>query len=586
MRLTKDFFEQVRSRVLVSSLVASKVTLTKKGREYGGLCPFHNEKTPSFTVNDIKRFYHCFGCGAHGDVIKFHAETTGLAYKDAATDIAKKNNIDIPTLSPEEEKAFKEIDYLYEIMTIASNYYSKSLNDKAKNYLDKRHIDQNETASKYGIGYVSKSGGLIKYLESCKIPIAMMQKAGLVSKGDNGFYEVMRDRVIFPIRNQYAKVIAFGGRAFGDAMPKYLNSPETMLFKKNEALYGEDIAIGEAYKKSQIIVAEGYIDVIAMQSHGFVNSVATLGTSCTLNHIQKMWRIVDEIIFCFDGDNAGLKASRRVIDKVLTEVDNDKSISFIILPSGLDPDEIINKHGKDQLLSLHDRRLSLSEMIWYLETMDYDYSSAEKRAKLEACLDAYAQKLKNTFLQRNYKSFFKEKVWELFRGRKKLVNGGNVGNKLSIVKDKGVESCILATILIYPSLLTDESVQEDLALIKFKDNDIGVFLKWVEEQVLQDNDINTDKLHEIAKKTSFAKNFVLISGPKSSFAEIKNTSEPKLLWELFVKKQYLIKAQEEYKVIASDLMADNAFEKLQDYQAEIKVLEKELEQLTERFIEQ
>ncbi|MBP7190396.1 MAG: DNA primase, partial [Rickettsiaceae bacterium] len=334
MRVSGDFFESVRNRVYVSDVVRRNVMLTKRGVEYTGLCPFHDEKSPSFTVNDIKRFYHCFGCGAHGDVIRFVSETSGLSYKDAAIKIAQDNGIEIPKLSPKEEEIYKEIDQIHNVLDLACDFFKKNLTSKALEYLTSRSINSS-IISDFSLGFAPSGGALQKYLESKKIPLMMMSKAGLVNKGEDGkLYEIFRDRIIFPIKNIYGKIVGFGGRTISDAMPKYLNSPETIVFKKNETLYGEDKAIGEAYKKGNVIVVEGYMDLIALHSAGFKNSVASLGTAVTSGHISKLWRSADEIIICLDGDAAGIRACSKVIDNVIPEVSYNKKVSFVVLPSG------------------------------------------------------------------------------------------------------------------------------------------------------------------------------------------------------------------------------------------------------------
>jgi DNA primase len=343
MKLPNDFFETIRASIVVSSVVRQRVALTKRGVEYTGLCPFHSEKSPSFTVNDIKRFYHCFGCGAHGDVIRFVSETSGLKPKEAAIKLAEENGIEVPKLSKAEEKLYEEIDQIHHILNLAAEFFHKNLNEKTISYLKSRDI-KDATVNAFFLGYAPNDKSLTKYLEKHKIPLMMMNKAGLVSKGeDDKVYEVFRDRLMFPIKNIYGKVIGFGGRTMSDANPKYLNSPETIVFKKNETLYGEDKAMAESYRQGSMIVVEGYMDVIALQKNGFENVVASLGTAVTNNHITKLWRSCDEIIMCLDGDEAGIKASQKVVDLSITQVNHNKSISFILLPNKQDPDDILQK---------------------------------------------------------------------------------------------------------------------------------------------------------------------------------------------------------------------------------------------------
>lgn len=589
MRVAADFFESIRTRVHVSDVVRRRVMLTKRGVEYTGLCPFHDEKSPSFTVNDIKRFYHCFGCGAHGDVIRFLSETSGLGYKEAAIKIAEDNGIEIPKLSQQEQQLYQEIDQIQNVLDLACDFFRKNLTGKPLEYLTTRSIT-GATIDDFSIGFAPSGGLLQKYLESKKIPLMMMSKAGLVNKGEDGkLYEIFRDRVIFPIRNIYGKVVGFGGRTIADAMPKYLNSPETLVFKKNETLYGEDKATGEAYKQGNVIVVEGYMDLIALHSAGFKNSVASLGTAVTSGHILKLWRFADEIIICLDGDAAGIRASRRVVDQVISEVSYNKKVSFVMLPSGYDPDDVIRKSGEKKFNQILGKRLSLSEMIWHLESMDCPISSnPESKAELEHKLQNYVEQVKNTSLKNNYAKFFKDSIWHYFSGR-----GGrkshlvNIDMPTKMNERELLEYGILSLVVKIPSLLSDHSVQESLSLLDFSATTLSNFRDWILEKLNVSGDIDKEKLTAFVKNTRFNQLFMILSDPNAVFLDISKlteTCEPGAFWNLLMKRYHLLVTKAEYHSLASSL-DDDSFAKLQVYQQEILKTQHEIEQLSESLIQ-
>lgn len=584
MKLSINFFETIRDKVAVSSVVGKKVTLTKKGVEYGGLCPFHNEKTPSFTVNDIKRFYHCFGCAAHGDVIRFVAETSGLSYKEAAIKLAEDNGIEIPKLSKEEERAYEEIDQVQNVLSLAEQFFQTSMNDNVTQYLQSRDISE-VTTQAFGLGYAPGSKSLTAYLEKNKIPLMMMNKAGLVSKGEDGRpYEVFRDRLMFPIKNIYGKVIGFGGRTMSDAMPKYLNSPETIVFKKSETLYGENTAIGAAYRKGQMIVVEGYMDTIALQKNGFENCVASLGTAVTVNHVAKLWRSVDEIIMCLDGDEAGVRASSKVVDLVLPQVSYIKRVSFVILPKATDPDEILQKRGKQYFEQLLEKRLSLSEMVWYLETRSGVGSSAEARAKLEHKLEKITEIVADSVLRRNYARFFKDQSWKYFSCGRKMLARPDLEMPTNLSESELIEHSIFSLLVKIPSLLSDMHRQETLSRLTLQSEILCAFRSYLLEIT---ESLTPESLKVLVEKTRFAQLFVLLSAPSAIFLNISNIDTEynhKLLWEMLIKKHSLLRSKIEYITLLNS-MNDGAFAKAQVYQQEIIKTQQEIDKISESLIE-
>ena len=485
-------FEQLRNKLDIVNIVGQKLALKRKGKEFLGICPFHSEKTPSFTVNPVKQFYHCFGCGEHGDVIKFVATQSALTYSEAAIKLAQENGIAIPKYSKEEQDEEKEQELIYHINKLATDFFQQSLNIETFQYLGNRGIDK-DGIKNFGIGYAPKVG-LQKFLESNKIALVNINKAGLMAKGESGFYEVFRNRIIFPIYNIYSKIIGFGGRSIGEVQPKYLNSPETLVFKKNESFYGENKAISASYKAGNIILVEGYMDVIAMHKHGFENTLASLGTAVTEKHIQKLWRYTDEIILCLDGDEAGKKATKRTIELALPIITENKMISAIKLPLGMDPDDAINKFGKNFIENLLNNKKMLSQIIWELETDSRNFPTPESKSQLEQKLSKYCEFLKDNVLRKHYFSFFREKIWQLSRNKNttstNIHNNMDMLNSLKIDEGEQIGYNLMAVLCKHTSLLEDKRLINELEKVDFKQQPLIDFKIWlmllIKEQVAFD----------------------------------------------------------------------------------------------------
>ncbi len=314
----QKFLDELRSRVSVADVVGAKVKLVRKGKEYMGLCPFHNEKTPSFTVNEAKGFYHCFGCGAHGDIIKFEMEANGLPFIDAVTKLANKAGLRVPQISRENPEEVQKRSSWYEITEMAAAYFEKNLRltggKAAMAYLERRGFDEN-IIKKFRLGYAPDNNGLRAWLASRNVSESDMIELGLavLSEKNGKIYDFFRDRVIIPIMDKRGRVIAFGGRVMGDGQPKYLNSPDTPIFNKRRVLYNLNYARDKAFEKRRIVVCEGYMDVIAQAKYGFEYAVAPLGTALTEEQITEAWKICPEPTLCFDGDNAGIHADRKSV---------------------------------------------------------------------------------------------------------------------------------------------------------------------------------------------------------------------------------------------------------------------------------
>ncbi|MGE5524946.1 MAG: DNA primase [Rhodospirillaceae bacterium] len=383
--IPESFIQELLHRVDVVDVVERFVKLKKAGSNYAACCPFHSEKTPSFTVSPSKQFYHCFGCGAHGTAIGFLMEYAGLGFVEAVKDLAHSVGMQVPEVHGDAAHAKGASDDLYGVLLAAARFYRKQLKDAphAIAYLKQRGLS-GEIAKKFGIGYAPNAWqGLAAAFEDYNAKTLVA--AGLVKQGDEGKrYDVFRDRIMFPIVDARGNVIGFGGRVMDkDATgPKYLNSPETAVFEKGRELYGLYQARRAIREADRVIVVEGYMDVVALAQHGVQYAVATLGTATTPVHVQKLLRQADEIVFCFDGDNAGRRAAWRALENSLTQLQDGKRIGFLFLPQGEDPDSYVRQHGKTAFEKLLAGALPLSR--YFLEELQSraDVSTAEGRAAL------------------------------------------------------------------------------------------------------------------------------------------------------------------------------------------------------------
>ena len=383
--IPESFIQELIHRVDIVDLIDGYVPLKKAGANYSACCPFHNEKTPSFTVSPTKQFYHCFGCGAHGTAIGFLIEYSGLGFIDAVKELAGRVGLQVPEDEGRRSHDGPKFSSLTELMARAAKYYYEQLkhSDKAIAYLKWRGLS-GEIAQKFGIGY-APDGWQNLGAAYDDYSLTDLQTIGLVIKNEQGrLYDRFRDRVMFPIINPKGEVIAFGGRVLGEVEPKYLNSPETPLFEKGRELFGLPQARAALREKNTAIVVEGYMDVVALAQHGVGNAVATLGTATTATHVQKLLRQVDRIVFCFDGDNAGRKAAWRALENSLEALPEQKSIGFVFLPDPEDPDSYVRAHGKDAFDRLIAEATPLSEFLLRELASHCDMTSAEGRARLVA----------------------------------------------------------------------------------------------------------------------------------------------------------------------------------------------------------
>jgi DNA primase len=382
--IPKNFIQDLLNRLDIVDVVERYVPLKKAGANFVACCPFHNEKSPSFTVSQTKQFYHCFGCGAHGTAIGFVMEHAGFGYVDAIEELARSVGLEVPHERQAAGEAYQKVaPDLYEVMQTATRYYREQLklSQRAIDYLKQRGLS-GEIAAKFGIGYAPDGWQNLAAAFS-DYQSDTLSETGLVIVGDEGKrYDRFRDRIMFPIINVRGQVIGFGGRVLDKGEPKYLNSPETPLFEKGRELYGLFQAQKAIRAEQRVLVVEGYMDVVALAQHGVEYAVATLGTATTPYHVQKLLRLTEHVVFCFDGDKAGQRAAWRALENALPYLQDGKRISFLFLPVEHDPDSFIREFGKAAFEQRMQEAMPLSAYLLREISAELDLRSQEGRNQL------------------------------------------------------------------------------------------------------------------------------------------------------------------------------------------------------------
>ena len=425
MAFPPEFVEELRNRITISEVIGRKVTLKRKGREYAGLCPFHNEKTPSFWVNDQKNFFHCFGCGAHGDAIGFTMRIEGLTFPDAVEKLAHDAGLAVPVATPQERERAQAAATLHGVAAAAARWFETQLKmpggKVGLDYLRGRGLSD-ETIARFQLGFAPDNREALQAaLKRDNATEQQLVDCGLVIKPDEGGrapYDRFRGRVMFPIHDRRGRVIAFGGRVIGQGEPKYLNSPETPLFHKGDNLYCLHLAREAAAKDRPIIVAEGYMDVIALHVAGFDGAVAPLGTALTEGQLALLWRMADEPYLCFDGDNAGKRAAQRAAERALPLLAPGKSLRFVSLPPGEDPDSLIRNGGRGAFETALKGARPLVDVVWEIETTGQPDDTPERRAAIRASLRQRAATVADPVVRELYRNELEQRfeaAWPRFR---------------------------------------------------------------------------------------------------------------------------------------------------------------------------
>ena len=525
MKFSIETLNEIKDKISVSQVVEKTVQLKKRGKEFVGLSPFTKERTPSFTVNDEKQFYHCFSTNKHGDIFTFLVEVGGLSFPEAVEKLADEAGVQLRTFSPAEEEKFNKSKKLYEALEISKSFFSSQIfdndNSLALKYLKNRGLS-NDIINSYEIGYAPKGNKLEKFLISKGVSHEIMTLAGMTIKDENkkdNFYDRFRNRIIFPIRDIRNRVVGFGGRVINaEDQPKYLNSPETPVFHKGGLLYNFSKIRPNIKNNDNLIVVEGYMDVVSLASKGLHNSVAPLGTALTETQLNLLWKETDSPIICFDGDKAGKQASFRVSEIALKLLKPNKTLRFINLPDNLDPDDYIKNNGLENFNKYIENASPLTVIIWDSCLQESNIETPEGKAGFETLLRRKLNLISDKSIKKHYGLLFKEMLEKFFyskkfdkkiskfdyneKGSRKFNNPLKIKN--SILGSGGqlpsdLEALVISGILIFPGLIKKhfeilESFQiENLRLRDIRDN-LLVFIKK------DYSELNIDLIKEFVQK--------------------------------------------------------------------------------------
>ena len=432
MAFPPGFLDELRARLSLSDIVGRKVSLKRRsGAEYAGLCPFHNEKTPSFTVNDKKGFFYCFGCHEKGSAIDFVIKTEGLSFPEAVEKLAREVNLPVPRATPAERERADRASTLQQVVEMAAQWYQKQLRlpvgRQGLDYLRGRGLSD-AVIDQFRLGFAPDSrDGVIAALKRESVPIEKIVEAGLAIQPEDRRepYDRFRGRVMFVINDRRGRAIAFGGRVMGAGEPKYLNSPETPLFHKGANLYCLDLARQAVTKDQPVIVAEGYMDVIALHGAGFGGAVAPLGTALTEGQLAELWKLADEPYLCFDGDNAGRRAMSRAAERALPLLRAGKSLRFLALPAGEDPDSLIRTRGPDALRRTLDLARPLSDVVWEMETAGKSTDTPERRASLQRSVEQRVAEIADPVVRDYYRTEMRSRLNRMRRPEAPAWQPGN-----------------------------------------------------------------------------------------------------------------------------------------------------------------
>lgn len=459
MKFHDSFLDEIRARLPVSQVISRRVQLKRRGREFVGLSPFNKEKTPSFTVNDQKGFYHCFSSGRHGDIFRFVMETEGLSFPEAVERLAGEAGVPMPAPDPQYERTVKERLGLMDALEAAAKFFEQALRSgagrDALSYAEGRGLTR-ETIAEFRIGYAPGGRDALKNALLQKgFTEAQLLDAGLIIKPDDGrpTYDRFRDRLTIPILDVKSRVVAFGARALApDAQPKYLNSPETQLFDKGSMVFNFARARQAAFDKGELIVTEGYMDVIALHQAGFENVVATLGTAFTERQMEHLWQLAPEPVICFDGDKAGAAAAERAIDRMLPNLHEGQSFRFAFLPKDTDPDDLIKSEGAAAFTSVMRSAIPLAAAFWARETEGVAIETPEQKAALERRVRTQVETIKNPAVRKHYLLMTRLRLGRLFWESDRKQQAKPAPKATATEEGVPLERLVLGLLVEYPEL--------------------------------------------------------------------------------------------------------------------------------------
>lgn len=595
MKIPQSFIDELKARIRVSEIVGQKVALRRAGREFIGLCPFHKEKSPSFSVNDEKGFFHCFGCGAHGDAIGFVKDTESLTYPEAIERLATRVGLSMPRFSREEVEREAKAESQQQVVEAVAAWFEAQLESGegriARDYLAQRGLTA-ETLARFRIGYAPENrDALAQAMRARGITDAQLIEAGVLIKvEDRAPYARFRRRLMFPIRDRKSRVVAFGGRILpgepnADA-PKYLNSPETPLFHKGRMLYNHDIARRAAIDAKRLIVAEGYMDVIALAQGGYPYAVAPLGTAITAEQLQLVWQAVDEPLLCLDGDAAGERAMLRAAQLALPLLMPGKSLRFVRLPAGDDPDSMLRRGEAKRFEEALGLATPLAHVLWAEKTKQ-PTATPEAKAALEHTLMQLAEQIKHPTVKQYYRGFFREQLWQR-RSTKPHIAGqaqgaAVVGAAMPVPQMRGVAALFMALVLRMPQVLADSAAEE-----RFMHLDVDAHMQplyaSMMSALLEQPDTDSDTLiaamrEEHAERVDDVLSLAAQQGLKPDLDHTELSLMVQQWWPFFVNKHDLARLQVECKLAEEELaheMTEDNLQRMTMLNAQKQALEREI----------
>ena len=523
MGFSDNLVDIIHDKILLSDYIGKKVKLNKKGNDYIGLCPFHNEKTPSFTVSDDKGFFHCFGCSVHGDVISFVMQMESVEFKEALQILAKELGVNYSDYNNFSIENIKEYDEIKNILELSKNYFISSLNSseglEVQKYLEKRNISKK--AYKYfELGYAKNSySSLFNFLEKKKFKQDNLIDSSVVrlNKNKNSLYDFYRNRLIFPIHDYKGNLIAFGGRSINGADPKYINSSDSPLFKKRKTLYNLHRAIKYIRKRNlPLILVEGYIDVIAMYHIGMYGAIAPLGTSLSQDQLNLMWKYYDEPIICMDGDNAGYKSAIRTLNIALPILKPGKSLQFVFLPEGEDPDNLISLGKKEFLEQKFKNSVSMFDFFWKSETENISLTTPERRVGFKKIIEKKISYISDSEVKQEYKNTFYNYFNKFVLNKNLKLNNGRYSNINDIHLDKinidrvnknlninNREKNLIESVINNPSILN--KLDKDFSVLPISNKELASLRTEIIEIYKKNGSFDEEDVEKFKKNVNYSK---------------------------------------------------------------------------------
>ena len=555
----EELLIQFNTRSKLSDLISKYVTLTQRGNSFVGKCPFHDEKTPSFNVNDSKGLYHCFGCKAGGNVITFIQEFKNFSFPETIKYLSNYLGIDFVY---EDSERVNQQKKLFRILSLANDLFVKNLktNNYAINYLKSRKIDF-ESIDKFHIGFCPNEEKIINYFSEYEISLEDLKKTDLfIKKEDNNFFGRFKGRITFPIFNYSNKIVAFGARSIGNSKIKYINSQESSIFKKSEILFGLTQNYEVIKKNKELILVEGYMDVISMYKNNFKCALSSMGTSLSSNQIYKLWNLVDVPFICFDGDTAGQESSKKIALKIIEFLTPGKSFKFIILPSEHDPDSFFNNNNFEKFNFLKASAISLADFLWKIIIESFNDFSPEFIAKIDEKIKSYSNKIKNRSVSTEYFKFLMNKKNQFLWKKNSLKNKSE---KPYFQKAQGQINEKLLIVYAFFEMEIFLSMMEDISKIKFDNYNLEVIKKDIVTMIGSESESKEHSINIL--KNKYSSIIEKLDNLYKTHLKVLNKSEKNQLFIQILnnlKLPDLLKEKEKLKKIITDSTDKNETSKM------------------------